>query len=297
MKWKNHLRYKINKSKQLENMLSLYTNTCLECSEIITKRYSTSFSLGIRVFDKKFRAPIYAVYGFVRFADEIVDTFHNYDKKDLLSRFREETYRAIEEGISLNPVLHSFQKVVNEYNIERELIDAFLDSMEMDLYQNRYNDSLYSTYIYGSAEVVGLMCLRVFVEGDNAEYQRLRASACKLGSAFQKINFLRDMKSDYDERGRVYFPGIDFRHFDNAQKEIIEADIQGEFDEALEGIRGLPKGARFGVYLAYKYYTNLFNKIKKANAARVKQERIRVNDGKKVYLLFSSAVKHSFNLL
>jgi 15-cis-phytoene synthase len=278
-------------------MLSLYTNTCLECSQIITQRYSTSFSLGIRVFEKKLRSPIYAVYGFVRFADEIVDTFHEYDKKDLLSRFRQDTYTAIEEGISLNPVLQSFQKVVNEYNIERELIDAFLDSMEMDLYQNRYNDSLYSTYIYGSAEVVGLMCLRVFVEGNDAEYQRLRASACKLGSAFQKINFLRDMKSDYDERGRVYFPGIDFRHFDNKQKMLIEDDIQGEFDAALVGIRQLPKGARLGVYLAYKYYTNLFTKIKKANAARVKLERIRVNDSKKVYLLFSSALKYRFNLL
>jgi 15-cis-phytoene synthase len=279
------------------NMLSLYTNTCLECSQLITQRYSTSFSMGIRVFAEKFRSPIYGVYGFVRFADEIVDTFHDFDKKDLLERFRKDTYQAIEEGISLNPVLHSFQKVVNEYHIERELIDAFLDSMEMDLYQNRYNDSLYSSYIYGSAEVVGLMCLRVFVEGNDAEYQRLRASACKLGSAFQKINFLRDMKSDFDERGRVYFPGIDFRHFDNAQKVAIEADIQGEFDEALEGIRQLPKGSRFGVYLAYKYYTNLFAKIKRANAARVKEERIRVNDSKKVYLLFSSAVKHSFNLL
>jgi 15-cis-phytoene synthase len=278
-------------------MLSLYTNTCLECSQLITQRYSTSFSMGIRVFAKKFRAPIYGVYGFVRFADEIVDTFHDHNKKDLLERFRQDTYRAIEEGISLNPVLHSFQKVVNEYHIERDLIDAFLDSMEMDLYQHRYNDSLYSTYIYGSAEVVGLMCLRVFVEGNDAEYQRLRASACKLGSAFQKINFLRDMKSDFDERGRVYFPGIDFRHFDNAQKEAIEADIQGEFDDALIGIRELPKGSRFGVYLAYKYYTNLFAKIKRANAARVKQERIRVNDTKKVYLLFSSAVKHSFNML
>jgi 15-cis-phytoene synthase len=278
-------------------MLGLYTNTCLECSEIITKRYSTSFSLGIRVFDKKFRSPIYAIYGFVRFADEIVDTFHEYNKKELLQRFREETYTAIAEGISLNPVLHSFQKVVNEYQIEQALIDAFLDSMEMDLYQNNYNDSLYNTYIYGSAEVVGLMCLRVFTEGDDAEYQRLKPSACKLGSAFQKINFLRDMKSDFDERGRVYFPGVDFVHFDNKQKAIIEADIQAEFDAALEGIRQLPKGARLGVYLAYKYYTNLFEKIKKANAVRVQKERMRVNDMKKIYLLFSSAFKHSLNML
>lgn len=278
-------------------MLGLYTNTCLECSEIITKRYSTSFSLGIRVFDKKFRAPIYAIYGFVRFADEIVDTFHDFNKKELLQRFREETYVAIQEGISLNPVLQSFQKVVNEYKIERELIDAFLDSMEMDLYQNKYCDNQYNTYIYGSAEVVGLMCLRVFTEGNEQEYQRLKPSACKLGSAFQKINFLRDMKSDFDERGRVYFPGVDFLRFDNKQKAIIEADIQAEFDAALEGIRQLPKGARLGVYLAYKYYINLFEKIKKANAVRVQKERMRVNDAKKIYLLFSSAFKHSLNLL
>ncbi len=280
-----------------KKMMSLYTNTCLECSELITKRYSTSFSSGIRAFDKKLRSPIYAVYGFVRFADEIVDTFHEHDKKSLLDRFRTETYQAIEEKISLNPVLHSFQKVVNEYQIDHELIDAFLDSMEMDLYHNRYEDSLYNTYIYGSAEVVGLMCLKVFVEGDQAEYERLRPAACKLGSAFQKINFLRDMKSDFDERGRVYFPGVDFRHFDERDKKLIEDDIQGEFDEALVGIKNLPKSARFGVYLAYVYYTNLFSKIKKANAERVKQERIRVNDGKKVYLVFESMFKHSFNLL
>ncbi len=277
--------------------MSLYTNTCLECSEIITKRYSTSFSLGIRSFDKSLRPPIYAVYGFVRFADEIVDTFHEHDKKTLLDRFRKETYQAIEEKISLNPVLHSFQKVVNDYQIDHALIDAFLDSMEMDLYHNRYEDSLYTTYIYGSAEVVGLMCLKVFVKGDQAEYERLRPFACKLGSAFQKINFLRDMKSDFDERGRVYFPGVDFLHFDNHQKEIIEADIQSEFDEALVGIKQLPETARLGVYLAYVYYTNLFSKIKAANVARVKEERIRVNDGKKLYLMFSSALRHSMNML
>ena len=278
-------------------MMTLYTNTCLECSEIITKRYSTSFSLGIRAFDKSLRSPIYAVYGFVRFADEIVDTFHEHDKASLLERFRKETFLAIEEKISLNPVLQSFQKVVNEYEIDHDLITAFLDSMEMDLYHSRYEDSLYNSYIYGSAEVVGLMCLKVFVKGDQAEYERLRPFACKLGSAFQKINFLRDMKSDFDERGRVYFPGVDFRHFDNHEKEIIEADIQGEFDEALVGIKQLPKTARLGVYLAYVYYTNLFNKIKAANAARVKEERIRVNDGKKVYLMFRSALKHSMNML
>lgn len=279
------------------NHLSLYNSVCRECSAMITNRYSTSFSAGIKVFDKRLRMPIYAIYGFVRFADEIVDTFHTHDKATLLARFRAETYVAIEEKISLNPVLHAFQEVVHQYNIERELIDAFLDSMAMDLHFSTYQDTMYKQYIYGSAEVVGLMCLRVFTEGNTAEYDRLRDSACALGSAFQKINFLRDMKSDFDERGRVYFPGIDFRHFDNEQKQLIEADIKADFDKGYEGIMNLPKSARFGVYLAYIYYINLFEKIKKANAARVKEERIRVSDRRKVYLLFSSAVRSSFNLL
>lgn len=278
-------------------MMSLYNKTCQECSQLITNRYSTSFSLGIKVFDKRFRSPIYAIYGFVRFADEIVDTFHDFPKAELLQRFREDTYRAIEEGISLNPVLQSFQEVVHTYQIERELIDAFLDSMEMDLFFDRYEDSLYKQYIYGSAEVVGLMCLRVFCEGNNDMYESLKAPARSLGSAFQKINFLRDMKSDFDERGRVYFPGIDFTHFNNEEKLTIEADIKQDFDDAYKGIVRLPKGARFGVYLAYVYYINLFQKIKKSTAKRVQQERIRVNDRKKIYLLFQSALRNGLNIL
>lgn len=278
-------------------MLELYNQVCRECSRLITNRYSTSFSLGIRVFHQRFRDPIYAIYGFVRFADEIVDTFHDYPKAELLQRFRDDTYRALEEGISLNPVLHAFQQTVREYGIERELIDAFLDSMEMDLFFDRYEDALYKQYIYGSAEVVGLMCLRVFCEGDSEAFDRLRAPARSLGSAFQKINFLRDMKSDYDERGRVYFPGINFLNFTNEDKLTIETDIKQDFDDAYQGIKQLPKGARFGVYLAYVYYINLFEKIKKSTAMRVKQERIRVPDRKKVYLLFSSAVKSRLGLL
>lgn len=278
-------------------MLSLYNQVCRECSRLITTRYSTSFSLGIRVFHKRFRSPIYAVYGFVRFADEIVDTFHDYPKAVLLQRFREDTYQALEERISLNPVLHAFQETVHKYGIERELIDAFLDSMEMDLFFDRYEDSLYKKYIYGSAEVVGLMCLRVFCEGDDATYQHLKDSACSLGSAFQKINFLRDMKSDYDDRGRVYFPGVDYVNFTQADKTAIEADIKKDFDDAFVGIRQLPKGCRLGVYLAYVYYTNLFEKIKKSPVRRVTEERIRVPDRKKVYLLFSSAVKNQLGLL
>lgn len=278
-------------------MMSLYEKVCFECSRHITNRYSTSFSMGIKVFDPKFRMPIYAIYGFVRFADEIVDTFHGHQKDELLTRFREDTYRALDERISLNPVLHCFQETVHRYGIERELIDAFLDSMEMDLHFSRYHDSLYKQYIYGSAEVVGLMCLRVFTNGDTTHYERLKAPACSLGSAFQKINFLRDMKSDFDERGRVYFPGVDFQRFTNDDKLTIEADIKKDLDDAYKGIVKLPKGARFGVLLAYVYYTNLFAKIKRATAARVKQERIRVPDTRKVYLLFSTAVKHKMNLL
>lgn len=279
------------------NQFKLYSEVCQECSEHITKRYSTSFSAGIRAFDKKLRSPIYAVYGFVRFADEIVDTFHQYDKSVLLNRFREDTYRAIDERISLNPVLQSFQEVVHKYSIERELVDAFLDSMEMDLQFHKYHDSLYKQYIYGSAEVVGLMCLRVFTEGDAVMYDKLKETAQALGSAFQKINFLRDMKSDFDERGRVYFPGVDFKHFDNAEKLKIEADIQADFDKGYEGIVQLPKSARFGVYLAYVYFINLFKKIKKANVERVRQERIRVSGRRKIYLLCSSVFKHSFNMI
>ena len=277
-------------------MLSLYNQTCLECSSLITRRYSTSFSMGIRVFDKKYRSPIYAIYGFVRFADEIVDTFHDFPKKELLDKFRRDTFEAIESGISLNPVLHSFQIVVNKYNIEKELIDAFLDSMEMDLNLNAYEDNLYQKYIYGSAEVVGLMCLRVFVNGDDNMYKHLYASARSLGSAFQKINFLRDIKSDFDERGRVYFPGVDFRSFSLGDKLQIESDIKKDFDDALLGITQLPQGVRFGVYLAYKYYTKLFQKIKSASPTKVKEERIRVKDSRKVVLIFSSAFRLRFNL-
>lgn len=278
-------------------MMELYDSTCLDCSKIITNRFSTSFSLGIRVFHPRLRPPIYAIYGFVRFADEIVDTFHDHNKGELLDKFRRDTYEAIEQRISLNPVLHSFQQVVNQYGIERELIDAFLKSMEMDLYFERYEDSLYKEYIYGSAEVVGLMCLRVFCEGNDAQYEQLRVPAQHLGAAFQKINFLRDMKSDFVERGRVYFPGVDFTQFTNDEKKEIELDIKYDFDRGYEGILQLPKQARFGVYLAYVYYINLFQKISTYPAQQVKHERIRVNDRKKIMLLFSSALRNSLNLL
>ena len=280
------------------NSFQLYQNSCVECSELITKRYSTSFSLGIRVFDKEFRNPIYSIYGFVRFADEIVDTFHQYDKKELLDDFRKETFKAIVQKISLNPILQAFQQVVNEYEINHQLITDFLDSMEMDLHKSTYeSEAIYNKYIYGSAEVVGLMCLQVFTKGDNAFYSKLAPYAKSLGAAFQKINFLRDMNSDLEERGRVYFPGIDLTKFDEFTKQEILKDIQLDFDNALEGIRLLPKGARRGVYLAYVYYLNLYKNIRKASVEKIMEERIRVSDKRKAYLLMNTVVRNSMNLL
>ncbi len=253
--------------------------------------------MGIRAFAKEYRPPICSIYGFVRFADEIVDTFHQHNKKELLDQFRKDTYEAIEIGISLNPVLHAFQKVVNDYNIKIELIDAFLDSMEMDLDFQNYTDDLYDTYIYGSAEVVGLMCLCIFCEGDEERYEKLKEPARRLGAAFQKVNFLRDMRSDYDERGRVYFPGVDFNTFTDKDKAIIEQDILKDFEVAYNGIIQLPKSVRLGVYLAYIFYLKLFKKIRKAPATLVQKERIRINNWKKVFLLFFTTVKLRLNLL
>ncbi len=278
------------------NHIKLYNDTCHECSRLITKRYSTSFSMGIRMFDSKFRKPIYAIYGFVRFADEIVDTFHKHDKKSLLDRFRADTYTAIEEKISLNPVLHAFQEVVNEYSIEKELIDAFLFSMEMDLHFHNYEDSLYKKYIYGSAEVVGLMCLKIFCKEYPGLYEKLHDSACALGSAFQKVNFLRDMRSDYTERGRVYFPGVDYTQFNDVIKKEIEADIQRDFEFAYQGIVQLPRGCRFGVYVAYKYYLKLFNKISHSPANRITEERIRIPNRGKIYILGKSIIRAQLNM-
>ena len=278
-------------------MMALFDKTALECSKLITERYSTSFTLGIKTLDRKFHLPIYAIYGFVRYADEIVDTFHEYDKKTLLERFRHDTYQAIEEKISLNPVLHSFQLIVRQYDIEHELIDAFLKSMEMDLYYQEYNANNYNEYIYGSAEVVGLMCLRVFCEGNCDEFDRLREPARKLGSAFQKVNFLRDLKSDFVERGRTYFPGVDLNDFSLDAKQRIETDIQNDFDEAYAGIMKLPRGARMGVYLAYMYYQTLFDKIKRLSASRIQNERVRVPNPQKIALLAQTYLKYRLNVI
>ena len=278
-------------------MKELFDQTAYQCSKLITNAYSTSFSLGIRTLHKSYHPAIYAIYGFVRYADEIVDTFHCHDKSGLLKQFKSDTYTAIQEGISLNPVLHSFQDVVNNYQIDHELIEAFLVSMEMDLSKRDYTDRDYQKYIYGSAEVVGLMCLKVFCEGDEEEYQPLLKPAKHLGAAFQKVNFLRDIKSDFDERGRVYFPDVDFGTFSREEKEGIEEDIRNDFRLALAGIKKLPKGVRAGVYLAYIYYTVLFKKITRLTPERIKSQRIRVPNFKKILLLILCFFRHKTNYI
>ena len=277
--------------------IELYNKTTLECSKLITQRYSTSFTIGIKTLDKKFHLPIYGIYGFVRFADEIVDTFHQQDKSLLLQQFKEDTYRAIESGISLNPVLHAFQLIVNQYQIPLEYIEAFLISMEMDLDFKKYDDSKYQEYIYGSAEVVGLMCLKVFCEGNEALFEKLKTPACKLGSAFQKVNFLRDIKSDYEERGRVYFPGVDYSHFDKSVKTQIEGDIQKDFNDSLVGIEQLPSSAKLGVKVAYLYYQKLFDKIKNLPAETITQKRVRIPNSQKLSRLVGTYFENKLGIL
>lgn len=276
---------------------NLYDQVCLRCSKLTTNSYSTSFSLGIRFLHRDFHMPIYALYGFVRFADEIVDTFHEHNKRELLDRFTAETYRSIDEKISLNPILHSFQMVVNKYGIERELIDTFLHSMELDLSEKKYDQDGYEEYIDGSAEVVGLMCLRVFLEGDDAKYQELKFYARRLGSAFQKINFLRDLKADYQVMGRTYFPGVDMSEFNDTVKKEIEIDIQKDFDDGLTGIKMLPKKSRFGVYVAYVYYQSLFNKVKRTSAGTILNKRIRIPNNQKYALFVECYLRHRLNAL
>jgi 15-cis-phytoene synthase len=277
-------------------MEELYDNTAFRISRIITRAYSTSFSLGILFIKKQVRKDIYAIYGFVRLADEIVDTFHSFDKATLLERFKSDTYKAIDEKISLNPVLHSFQKTVNAYAIDRELIDQFLHSMEMDLYKQEYTPEKYNEYILGSAEVVGLMCLKVFAKGDKALYEELKPHAMSLGSAYQKINFLRDLKEDYKNLGRTYFPGLDIENFNESSKKQLILDIQNDFSLGYQGIRKLPRNARFGVYLSFKYYYGLFNKIKRIPPKEILNQRVRISDERKVYMLFRSAVIYKLNI-
>jgi phytoene synthase len=272
--------------------MDLYDEACFECSKLITTKYSTSFSKGIKAFKKQFRYPVYAIYGFVRYADEIVDTFHNHDKTQLISDFKADTFKAISQKISLNPVLHSFQLVVNKYGIEHQLIEEFLRSMEMDLDHKAYTSADYETYIHGSAGVIGLMCLQVFCEGDKDMYQRLEPMALSLGSAFQKINFLRDIKADYEDRERVYFPGVDFNNFTQQNKQAIEVDIQQDFNRGLEGIKLLPRGVRLGVYTAYSYYLQLFKKIRRTPVTEILDHRIRISNSKKALLYARALLKH-----
>jgi phytoene/squalene synthetase len=278
-------------------MKAIFDNLSQDMSKMTTRRYSTSFSLGIRFLNKELHRPIYSIYGFVRFADEIVDSFDGYDKEILLAEFKKDTYDAIEKGISLNPILNSFQWAVNKYRVPLDLIETFMNSMEMDLDKKVYDKDTYEKYILGSAEVVGLMCLKIFVSGKDSEYQRLKMNAMKLGSAFQKINFLRDLNDDFNELGRTYFPGINMNDFNNIVKKEIEADIEKDFRLGYEGILMLPKRARFGVYMAYKYYFKLFKKIKRTKAERILEERVRIPNRKKARILVTSYVRHNLNIL
>ena len=278
-------------------MKKLFDELSYEVSKSTTKKYSTSFSLGILALKPSIRSAIYAIYGFVRLADEIVDSFHDYDKETLLSRFKTETNLALEERISLNPILHSFQQTVQAYKIERALIDQFLHSMEMDLNKVNYNHDLYKEYIFGSAEVVGLMCLQVFTDGNKEMYEALKPYARKLGSAFQKVNFLRDLKDDYQLLGRTYFPNIEMGVFDNCVKCQVENEIENEFKDALAGIKMLPSSSRFGVYLAYKYYLSLFKKIKSTPAQKILCERIRIPNSQKLSVMMRSYVRYKIAML
>jgi phytoene synthase len=278
-------------------MMDLFHEVSQDCSRITTEKYSTSFSSAIKLLHKDLRTPICNIYGFVRFADEIVDTFHGFDKALLFEEFKKATYDAIERGISLNPILHSFQMTVNQYGIDHALIDAFLYSMELDLGKHTYDRAGYETYIYGSAEVVGLMCLYIFCEGNQAQYDALKPAAKSLGSAFQKVNFLRDVKADFEGLDRMYFPDCDFTNFTQADKLAIEQDIQKDFDEAYAGILHLPIKARFGVYVAYKYYLSLFKKIQRLEPAHILESRVRIPDYGKAFILAKAGIRSQLNIL
>ena len=273
-------------------MKAIFDKVSNDCSEITTKAYSTSFSLGIRILDKSLHKPIYGIYGFVRFADEIVDSFHNYNKKELFRKYKSDTYLGIKNKISLNPIINSFQEVVNKFKIDNSLIDSFLNSMEMDLVDQNYDENTYKIYILGSAEVVGLMCLTIFVNGDKNQFEKLKPYAMKLGSAFQKINFLRDVNDDYNQLGRTYFPGVNITNFSDSDKIKIENEIENEFIEGLKGIKMLPDTSKGGVYLAYKYYYNLFKKIKRIPAHQVLEKRTRISNCRKFIILISSKISY-----
>ncbi len=278
-------------------MINLFHELSQQCSKETTERYSTSFSSAIKLLHQDLRGPIFNIYGFVRFADEIVDTFHEYNKAELLAEFKRDTYAAIERGISLNPILQSFQLTVNKFSISHELIEAFFVSMEMDLDKTSYNSQGYKQYIYGSAEVVGLMCLYIFCEGDQNRYNELKPGAQSLGAAFQKVNFLRDVKADYEQLSRTYFPGVDFNNFTPSMKQQIEEDIAIDFAAAYDAILNLPVKARFGVYVAYKYYLSLFKKIKKANPSNILEQRIRIPNYGKAFIVAKAGLRSQLNIL
>ncbi len=278
-------------------MKELFDNISIRSSKLTTKAYSTSFSLGINCLHRSMHNPIYAIYGFVRFADEIVDSFHQYNKRELFNEFEADTWKAIERGISLNPILNSFQNVVNQYSIDKELIKTFLKSMEADLDVQEHSEESYKHYILGSAESVGLICLHVFSGNDKALYERLRPSAMKLGAAFQKVNFLRDLSADYKDLGRVYFPNLNFESFKARDKREIEADIDRDFADARSGIIMLPRKARFGVYLAYIYYLNLYRKIKHIPVEAIFHKRIRISDFRKFTLMAFAWIRYAFGML
>ena len=278
-------------------MKKLFDEVSYKASKITTKTYSTSFSFGILALHKSLRKSIYNIYGFVRFADEIVDSFHDYDKYILFNKFKDDAFFAIDNKISLNPILNSFQETVNTYSIDLSLINNFLDSMEMDLSEKSYSKENYNNYIHGSAEVVGLMCLKVFVNGDEQLYNKLKPTAMSLGSAFQKINFLRDANIDYSFLGRSYFPGVQLDNFTQSDKIKIENDIEKDFKDALVGIKILPSTSRGGVYLSYLYYYHLFKKIKHLSPSRILKDRIRIPNLEKLALMFKASFKNQLNLI
>ncbi len=279
-------------------MKSLFDTVSYDCSKIVTKSYSTSFSLATKMLASSIRMDIYNIYGFVRFADEIVDSFHDYNKEELFNRFSEDLELALVNKISLNPILNSFQYTYHKYNIDKSMVDAFMKSMRLDLHKNDYlTEDDYKSYIYGSADVVGLMCLKVFVNGDKEKFENLKDSAMSLGSAFQKVNFLRDLKADFDELNRSYFPNVDLSKLDEISKQNIINDIENDFEKGLSGIKKLPIEAKFGVFMAYRYYTQLLKKLKKTPALQIRNARIRVSNPKKVELLMRSYVKYQLNIL
>ncbi|WP_207428649.1 phytoene/squalene synthase family protein [Pedobacter sp. SYSU D00535] len=280
------------------NNVGLFTQLSYDCSQSVTRKYSTSFFSAIKLLRPDLREPIHAVYGMVRFADEIVDTFHEFDKQALLKKFKEDTFEAISQGISLNPILQSFQKAVKRYNIGDDLIEAFFRSMELDLQKQDYlSREEFEEYIYGSAEVVGLMCLCIFCDGDQKLYDSLKVYAKALGAAFQKINFLRDLQSDIDDLDRCYFPNFKKGSFNEVQKRQIEKDIENDFELAYEGIKRLPVSARFGVYVAYRYYMALFKKVKKSNAEAILEQRIRIPNHIKLVIVLKAGLRNQLNLI